>query len=730
MQPISLALFWHQHQPYYPDDVSGETLMPWVRLHGTKDYYGMALHLQEVPEFRCTINLVPSLLLQLQRYTDRGGSDRHLDVSRLPADGLGEPDLHYLLDQFFMASVDNMIRPFPRYHELYVKRGLGRDPVEKAASRFSEKDIRDLQVWNNLTWIHPLAFEKDPELAELRDKGRFWTESEKQRLLEKQMEILRQVIPLHRELAASGQIELTTTPFFHPILPLLWDKRSARQAMPECELPKFLESYVNDTRVQIERAIALHKELFLSAPVGMWPSEGSVSQEIIPVLAQAGLEWIATDEEILARSTNGWISRDSQGFIRHPEMLYRPWRVEEQGHQLQMVFRDHGLSDLIGFHYQRSDPARAAGDLLGRVEAIGRAVEANNGGRQAIVPIILDGENCWEYYPDGGVEFLRTLYRNAVKHPSIRSTRIRDHIRDNPATDRIGRLFAGSWISHNFAIWIGHHEDNTAWDLLHQTRQFLMQTQALGLVSEQSLAQAWDEIYIAEGSDWFWWFGDDHSSAQDDLFDQLFRKHLQNVYTLLGSIPPNVLNRPISRMQRRIIQTYPKGFLNVKVDGRRTYFEWINAGHYVSGSERGTMTLVSESVIREVYFGFDLEQLMVRVDTGRNALEDLQQASELRITFLEPQGYELQIAKPGTAKPVGRLMKDGAPVPGSQVKVGVDHLVELTVPFADLGVVSDDPIHLYVEVLGGGQSLDRAPREGALEMKVPSPDYELIMWQA
>src|SRR6185436_6654664 len=187
--------------------------------------------------------------------------------------------------------------------------------------------------------------------------------------------------------------------------------------------------------------------------------------------------------------------------------------------------------------------------------------------------------------------FLRTLYRQASRHGTIRSTRIGEHVREFPATDRIGRLFAGSWISHNFAIWIGHQEDNTAWDLLHQTRQFLLQSQNHG--SPEALVRAWEELYIAEGSDWFWWFGDDHSSAQDDLFDQLFRKHLQNVYVCLGTHPPSLLNRPITRMQRRSIYSEPKGFLKIKVDGRRTYFEWINAGHYVAGSERGTMTLVT-----------------------------------------------------------------------------------------------------------------------------------------
>jgi alpha-amylase/alpha-mannosidase (GH57 family) len=730
MQPISLALFWHQHQPYYPDDLGGETLMPWVRLHGTKDYYGMALHLKEVPEFRCTINLVPSLLAQILRYTDRGGSDRHLDISRKPADDLSEADCLYLLDQFFMASVENMIRPFPRYHELYLRRGFGRDTAERALPRFSPRDFRDLQVWNNLTWIHPLAFEHDAELRALRHKGRFWTEQEKQFLLDKQMEILRQIIPLHRELAARGQIELTTTPYYHPIMPLLWDKRCARQAMPECALPRQLESYQADVRVHIERGIALHRELFGAPPVGMWPSEGSVSQDLIPVIAQAGIEWIATDEEILANSTSGWISRDAQGFLRHPEMLYRPWRLEEQGHQLQIVFRDHGLSDLIGFHYQRSDPVRAAQDLLGRVESIGRAVETNNAGRPGLVSIILDGENCWEYYPDGGVEFLRSLYRGAARNPSIRSAKIGEHVREHPATDRIGRLFAGSWISHNFAIWIGHHEDNTAWDLLHQTRQFLVQTQAQGAAPAAALARAWEELYIAEGSDWFWWFGDDHSSAQDDLFDQLFRKHLQNVHVALGVQPPAALNRPITRMQRKSVHSEPRGFLSVKVDGRRTYFEWINAAHYVAGSERGTMTLVTEGVIREIFFGFDLERLMLRIDTSRSAREDLERIDELRVGFVQPEGFEIRVVHPGRKTMQARLIRDGAPVGVDGIEVAVGQILELTVPFSTLETPAESPIHFFVEMLGEGQSVDRAPREGAMELRVPGPDYEQIMWQA
>src|SRR4051794_20080155 len=290
MPTVSLALMWHQHQPYYPDHVAGENPMPWVRLHGTKDYLGMAMHLDEVPEFRCTINLVPSLLVQLEAYV-RGATDRHLQVSHLPADGLARDDAIYLVDNFFMAFPDSMIRPHPRYWELYQLRALGISNGEQALLRFRERDLRDLQVWSNLAWFHPLLFEKDPELAEFKAKGRRYTEDEKNWLLDKQRELLAQIIPLHRKLADRGQIELTTTPFYHPILPLLFDKRLAREAMPDVALPDYKDGYPEDAEVHVRRAVAQHLEVFGERPRGMWPSEGSVCQSMIPLLARHGIEW-------------------------------------------------------------------------------------------------------------------------------------------------------------------------------------------------------------------------------------------------------------------------------------------------------------------------------------------------------------------------------------------------------------------------------------------------------
>jgi alpha-amylase/alpha-mannosidase (GH57 family) len=727
MAEVALAFLWHQHQPYYPDDVAGDNPMPWVRLHGVKDYYGMALHLLEVPELCCTINLVPSLLVQLLAYTERGASDRFLDVSRVPADGLSEDDCLFLLDHFFMANAERMILPFPRYAEMYQLRGLGRDSAHEALRRFQPRDYLDLQVWFNLTWVHPLAVEQDDCLRELRDKGRNYTEDDKAALLAKHFDILRRVLPLHKKLAERGQIELTTTPFYHPILPLLFDKKLAREAMPDVKLPQYSGGYPEDAAVHVRRAVEFHRQLFGQAPQGMWPAEGSVCQEMIPLLAQHGVRWIATDEEILTASTQGAVGRDSRGHVREPAALYKPYKVREGDAELGIVFRDHALSDLIGFHYQRSDPNVAAENFLGSLHGIGQAIPDNG---PALVSVILDGENCWEHYPGGGVEFLRALYHCCTHTPGVRTVRVGDHLAAHPPRDTLPHLFAGSWISHNFAIWVGHEEDNAGWDALHRAREHLKCAERRPSVDRSALDRAWNEIYIAEGSDWFWWFGDDHSSAQDALFDYLFRKHLQNVYLLLGDAPPLELARPISRRARRVHYTQPRAFLKVNVDGRSTFFEWLSAGHYTCQNERGTMAQATPGPLRDVYFGFDLSTLFIRVDCERAARFALADCELLRVGFVEPAGFELCVANPGRAAQQAVLLKRFAEVPGSagRVACAVDQIVEIAIPFDLLGVAVDEPLHFFVDVVQDGQSRDRAPRESTLGLTRPAPHFEQIMW--
>jgi alpha-amylase/alpha-mannosidase (GH57 family) len=734
---IALAFLWHQHQPYYPDDLAGNNPMPWVRLHGVKDYYGMAMHLLEFQEVRCAINLVPSLIRQIQAYTDQGATDQFLETSRRPADGLTQSDSLFLLDNFFMANADTMIRPWPRYAELHQRRGAGRNTAHEALRRFNERDFRDLQVWFNMAWIHPIALEKDAELSALRDKGRGYTEQEKSWLLDKHLEIMRQIIPLHQRLAESGQVELTTTPYYHPILPLLLDKKLNREAMPEARLPRFQGGYPEDAATQVRRAVEQHERVFGRRPQGMWPAEGSVCQSMLPLLAEHGIRWIATDEEILGASTQGFVGRDAKGHVRNPDQMYRPYKVAEGGKSLGIVFRDHALSDMIGFHYQRSDPVAAADDFLDKLHGIGEAV---NGPTPALVSVILDGENCWEHYPGGGVGFLRALYERLARSKDVDTVRVGDYLERHPPRDTLPHLFAGSWINHNFKIWIGDEEDNTAWDALHQAREHLVQRMAdCGLQSvpenpagrndlESDIARAWEEIYIAEGSDWFWWYGEDHSCAQDELFDYLFRKHLQNVYVLLGDTPPATLARPIRRRVARLMHTLPRQFLEVRIDGRHTFFEWLSAGRYVCHNERGTMAQVTTGPMKDVYFGFTPRAFLVRVDFNTPARQALAEYDFLRLGFVEPEGWEIVVSHPGQAEQAQQLLRRGEPIAAPDMEVGIDLIAELSVPFDRLGLKVDQPLQFYVELLESGQSRDRAPREGTVQLTCPSPDFERIMW--
>ena len=504
-------------------------------------------------------------------------------------------DACYVLDNFFMANPDTMIRPHPRYHELFMMRSSWDSSAQQALHRFRPRDLRDLQVWSNLAWVHPLLFEKDPELAEFKNKGRYYTEEEKQWFLDKQRELVARVIPLHRELAARGQIELTTTPYYHPILPLLLDKTLAREAMPEVALPAYRGGYPEDAAAHVRRAVESHIRLFGEPPRGMWPSEGSVCQALIPLLAEQGIEWIATDEEILGL-LDGRQGRPRQPGARPPSRAALSGLEGARGRAR------------AGDRFSRPFDVRPGRvSLSAQSRARSRRPTSWAKWRPSAMPAAtIRRRSCRSF---STARTAGSITRTAACRSSARSTRvppatreirpvkIGEFLREHPPADSLHHLFAGSWISHNFAIWIGHPEDNQGWDALHAARTFLVEEERSGRHDPAALAKAWEELYIAQGSDWFWWYGDDHSSALDGLFDHLFRKHVRNIYTLLGSDPPGWLFTPISRAGgQRPLHDQPISFSNVKVDGRATYFEWIDAARYVCGNDRGTMTLVARGL--------------------------------------------------------------------------------------------------------------------------------------
>ncbi len=638
--PIYLAIIWHMHQPYYKDLVTGEYRLPWVRMHGIKDYFDMVSMLRAFPAIHQNFNLVPCLLEQIEDYTDHQAKDRFTDLSLKPAKELEKAERLSILHNFFFAEWENMIKPWPRYWRLLKKRGFRADAdrLEQVDKIFNDQDFLDLQVWFNLVWFDPIFQKNDSFLQRLLQRGEGFTEEEKGLVMSRQIEVMRKIIPEYRDLSEKGQVEISTTPFYHPILPLLCNTDRARDACPQIALPRRPFLHPEDARKQIEMAVDYHEKLFGAKPVGMWPSEGSVSEEVIPIISDAGIRWIATDEEILTCSLLPDLVKEKK---EKKDFLFQPYRVEVDGRELDILFRDHGLSDLIGFVYSRWDPADAAKDFLHHLHQIR---EATIGAQKApLVTVILDGENAWEHYKNDGWDFFTELYTRLSEDPLIETTTVRSYLDRFPPKSTLSRLHAGSWINHNFRVWIGHEEDNLSWDALYETREFLVRTEREKKESldPEKLEKAWKEIFIAEGSDWNWWYGDDHSSQNDRDFDELYRKHLSNVYTLMGENPPDNLFLPILREKGVEISSEITAFMYPAIDGQVTnYYEWIPAALYDVSTVGGTMHQ-ADSLIRRIYYGFDLDTLYLRMDPTRNLDAELFQSLTFEIHFVDPPGVRI-----------------------------------------------------------------------------------------
>ena len=544
-QPLYVAFVWNQHQPLYRDSLSGDLIMPWVRLHGSKDYYQMAAILEQYPKVRQTFNLTPSLLEQIESYL-AGTEDFYQKVDK-PAEKLDDNEKRYLLHHYFDIHWEKVIRQHPRYLELLELQGWTREPeaVRPALGRYREQDYRDLQVWFNLAWIDPEIRRSDSRLSGLVDKGRNFTEAERRSVMERQRDLLAGIVPLHRRLQERGQIEIMTTPFYHPIMPLLIDSYSALRACPGLPLPRRFQ-YPQDACEQLSMAEQQYRRLFGRRPRGIWPSEMAVSSETIALFMTYGFDWSISDEQILARSLNAEIIRDGYGHVLNGDLLYQPYRVRGAGGEITMVFRDHHLSNRIGFEYQHFRPGDAAADLVHRLQKIRENLAWAPGNH--LVTLSLDGENAWEWYPGDKGPFLHTLYRRLSEEPFLCCCTVSDYLAANPPQRVIDNLFTGSWVDHNLTRWIGTENKNLLWDHLLDAREAVERHRHSGSCDPEILKRALDNIYIAEGSDFPWWI-DSMPYYLAAPFDALFRKHLAAVYRSLGAAVPVQLNRPLIRPQ-------------------------------------------------------------------------------------------------------------------------------------------------------------------------------------
>jgi alpha-amylase/alpha-mannosidase (GH57 family) len=726
-KPLSVILMWHMHQPQYKDPSSNEYILPWTYLHAVKDYYDMAAIVDEVDGARAVFNFVPSLLEQLEDYAAGTAIDPFLIHGKMDPSEMGEKERLFVISNFFAANRQRLIDPNCRYAELFKLAGdSSADDSARLLRQFRDQELLDLQLCFFLAWTGEAARRRYPKLQALVAKGRGYTIQDKEILFDTHRMILNEIIPLYKKLHFEGKVELTVTPYFHPIMPLLCDTKTASVAMPRVHLPELHLRCPEDARSQILSGIACFERVFGFRPAGSWPSEGSVSDQVLSIMADSGVAWAATDEGILSASIGGL------GIGR--EALYHPYVFNNGGKEIALFFRDHTLSDLVGFTYSQWEEQKAVADFISRLRHI-----ASSQPEATVVPVILDGENAWEYYPDNGYHFLKGLYEALSATDEIHCATCSEILAKSEAR-RIHHIHPGSWINSNYGIWIGHPEENRAWELIAKARDAAVSAspQVAGLlaggvadleaIEDKTAAGVCRDLFAAQGSDWFWWYGDDHFTSHSDQFDLLFRRHLMNIYRSLGLDIPAELYEPIKKKSPAGFIRPPAGFITPDITGRvGDYFEWLAAGLYDLSRQSSAMHS-AEASLRLFYYGFDRSSLYFRVD-GEGPLTRVIQSQDTLMLYLTLKAeYRVVMdSNIGTAALQKKIDGQWSDLEIS-CRYALEKICEIEVPLEPLKLSAGDYLFVSLVQLRGSDDIGRWPADAPMKLLYAGGEIELDTW--
>ncbi len=716
-----LMLLWHMHQPFYKDLADGVYAMPWVRLHALKDYYGMVAMLEEFPEFHATFNLVPSLVSQLQEYARDDVREQAFELAFKPVEKLSADEREKLIEFSFQTNLRNLVNRFPRLRELYDKAHSG-NSIE-VVRYWTERDFLDLQVLSQLAWFDEICLSSDESIRDLVRRGRGFREEDKLLIRKKEVAVFNAILEEYRSAVERGQIELSTSPFYHPILPLLCDTNIALESHPGVRLPRRQYRHPEDAVDQLRAAVTLHTQVFGRRPNGLWPSEGSVSEQVLRLAAEEGFAWTATDEGILGRSLQTGFIRNPDGTLQGAHELYRPYRFNTGNRHISVFFRDHYLSDLIGFVYANMPPQAAAHDLHQRIRAAGRCA----GDGPKVISIILDGENAWEYFAGNGREFLKSFYKKVAEDPDLKAVTASEAL-ELCEQGSLSHIVPGSWINANFDVWIGADEDNRAWDLLAEAREFFERNKGRIGYQPSTLERTQHEVWISEGSDWCWWYGPEHSSGHDEEFDLLYRKHLSNIYRLSGESPPDNLAIPIKGLELPAVNYPPTGVIEPSIDGLETnYFEWLGAGLYLPDAASGSMHGV-RNYIEALYYGCGQHALYLRLDFQTSFSHD-HPSSEVRIAIDGDSNARLHASvREGKVQKI-EFWKGDEPLEAQQetvagnLQAGFSQIFEVRLDYSILGINPGKRVQLKIALWADDLPLQVIPQEDWLALEL-STEFE------
>ena len=623
-EKLNIAFVWHFHQPSYQENFKGDFLMPWARLHATKDYLDMLLRLEDFPSLKVNFNVSPVLFDSVDRYI-QGYKDIHLKLLLCDTKELDEGDKMFILENFFDVNYSNMLLSREYYAQLYEKRihYSGDIPI---IEYFSDQEYSDIMANFTLCWIDKRFATRYQGLYELLNKQQGFTLDDRRKIYDITLQIMKEILPSYRKFQDEGRIEMSTNPYYHPILPLMINIDEDDYPYEE-NLPKAFCHGLEDATEQTKKALDRFEKAFGKRPRGLWLSEQCVSKKTIELLSKEGVDWTILDEGILSESIGREFARDFEGNLEDPFALCVNYKLKKDKCKTNLIFADSFFANLIGFGYGNYDGEVAANDLYEKIKTIQNKLQ-NSPQEHHLLTIAMDGENCWESYQNDGEEFLTTLYRLIDEDPSLEATLISDFI-DKSQPVELPKISSGSWINRSFDLWIGEPTKNVAWHYLNQTREDLekmskefldsAKTNVEKALARKTIHEAKEELFVAEGSDWFWWYGEPNESGADNIFDYLFRERLRNVYRTFDKPTPKNLDIPLISMVGKPIRQ-PLGYISPTIDGLETLeTEWEHAGYIFLPD---SPTFAKNKTVRGIYYGNDSQNLYFRFDINKSNITE------------------------------------------------------------------------------------------------------------
>ena len=615
---LSIAFVWHMHQPIYKSEINGIYLMPWVRLRAVKDYLDMLLILEKYPNTKLNFNLVPMLISSIYDYGYNGEHDIFSRLTITPVEELTDDEKEFILNHFFDVNYQNMVLPNIEYKKLYDKR---MQSPNCSINDFSNQEYSDIMAWFNLVWFDPM-WKDFPELKKLLAKknGQF-TLKDRENIIEIQREIIRRIIPSYKKYQEEGKIEISTSPYYHPIMPLLLDMKDAVFANPNAEYPRLKSDMSEDAKVNVKLALDRFEQIFGKRPAGMWPSEQCVSEKTLQLFMDMGVKWTISDEGVLEQTLKKEFVRDFRGYLEDPYDLCHAYEYKHDDKKIELLFRDAVIPNLIGFEYPHHDPIKAANDLYDRIKTKQRKL-LNSPDKYHILTIAMDGENCWENYRNDGHEFLETLYRLIEEDEELETVLISEYLEREEKPLQLDHLTPGSWINRDFLLWIGEPTKNLAWSYMDEARCALVEYEKEHSKSKEYdseiVRQAWEELLICQSSDWYWWYGEPNDSGQDDIFDHLFREHLKNIYRIINQDIPEYLESPLGEFIEARSRYPIAPFDHFELTGKNIDSKWEMGGCI---DIPAPPTMQEKRFFNKICFGYDTDNIYLRFDINKFVLD-------------------------------------------------------------------------------------------------------------